>query len=125
MSKPRVAILGASADRSKFGNKSLRAHAQAGYEAVPVNPKGGEIEGRQAVRSLAEVPRPIARISVYLPPALGLAALAEIAEAGAEEVWFNPGTESPEIRRKVDELGIPAVFGCSIVDLGLSPSQFP
>ena len=45
MAKPTVAILGASADRSKFGNKSVRAHAQAGYDVYPVNPKGGTIEG--------------------------------------------------------------------------------
>ena len=42
MSQPTVAIIGASTDRSKFGNKSVRAHLQQGYEVFPVNPKGGE-----------------------------------------------------------------------------------
>ncbi|MEX2112968.1 MAG: CoA-binding protein [Pirellulales bacterium] len=71
MSKPTVAILGASSDRSKFGNKSVRAHLQAGYEVVPVNPKGGTIEGLTAYRSLDEVPEPhLTRISVYLPLAV-------------------------------------------------------
>ncbi len=126
MSQRSVAILGASADRSKFGNKSLRAHAQAGYTVYPVNPKGGQIEGLTAYRTLAEVPLAhLDRISVYLPPPLGLAMLDEIAAKGCDEVWFNPGSDSPEIIAKARQLGLKAIADCSIVDLGLSPAQFP
>jgi predicted CoA-binding protein len=68
-----VAILGASADQAKFGNKSLRAHAQQGYTVYPVNPKGGVIEGLPAYQRLADVPvARLDRISVYLPPQVGL-----------------------------------------------------
>jgi uncharacterized protein len=126
MPKPTVAILGASTDRAKFGNKSLRAHLHAGYDVYPVNPKGGTIEGLAVSRSLAEVPAPhLDRVSVYLPPALGLAALDQIAAKGAREVWFNPGSESPELLARASELGLNAIAACSIVDLGLSPAQFP
>ena len=126
MTKRTVAILGASADRGKFGNKSVRAHAQAGYEVYPVNPKGGQIEGLTVYRSLAEVPvEHLSRISVYLPPAVGLAALEEIAAKGCDEVWFNPGSESSEILARARKLGINAISDCSIVDLGVSPAQFP
>jgi predicted CoA-binding protein len=126
MTKLSVAILGASADRGKFGNKSVRAHAQAGYEVFPVNPKGGQIEGLTVYRSLAEVPlEHLSRISVYLPPQLGLAALAEIAAKPCDEVWFNPGSESSEILARARELGIKTIADCSIVDLGFSPAQFP
>jgi uncharacterized protein len=106
MSQPTVAILGASADRTKFGNKSLRAHAQAGYDVYPVNPKGGQIEGLTVYRTLAEIPAArLNRVSVYLPLAVGLAALDEIAKRGCDEVWFNPGSESPEILAKAREIG--------------------
>ena len=72
MSKATVAILGASADRAKFGNKSVRAHLKAGYEVYPVNPSGGEIEGLPAYRTLADVPiENLDRISVYLRPQVG------------------------------------------------------
>lgn len=126
MPKPSVAILGASADRSKFGNKSLRAHAQAGYVVFAVNPKGGQIEGHEAYRALADVPvKRLTRVSVYLPPAVGLAALDEIAAKGADEVWFNPGSESADILAKAQRLGLHAIADCSIVDLGFSPAQFP
>jgi predicted CoA-binding protein len=126
MGKRTVAILGASADRGKFGNKSVRAHAQAGYEVFPVNPKGGQIEGLTVYRTLAEVPaEQLSRISVYLPPTVGLAALEEIAAKPSDEVWFNPGSESADILSRARKLGINAIADCSIVDLGVSPSQFP
>ena len=126
MSKPTVAILGASADHTKFGNKSLRAHRHAGYEVYPVNPKGGAIEGLPVYTSLADVPVDhLDRVSVYLPPAVGLSVLGEIAAKGAGEVWFNPGAADPALLAEAKTLGIAAIDGCSIVDLGLSPSDFP
>ena len=122
---PSVAILGASADRAKFSNKSLRAHAAAGYEVYPVNPRGGQIEGRAVHASLSDVPvRRLDRISVYLPPAVLLGVLSEIAQVGCDELWLNPGTVSPEVIERAMGLGLAPIEGCSIVDLGMSPSEF-
>ncbi len=121
----RVAILGASKDRSKFGNKSLRAHRAAGYEVFPIHPREPEIEGLAASASLAALPHPVERISVYLPPTVALAMLPEIARAGAREVWFNPGAADAAVLEEAKRLGIAAMDGCSIVDLGLSPADFP
>lgn len=120
-----VAILGASNNRAKFGNKSLRAHLAAGYDVFPVHPEAGEIEGLTAYPSLAALPHPVERISVYLAPPVGKALLPEIARSGAKEVWFNPGAADHELLDEARRLGIPAIDGCSIVDLGLSPSDFP
>ena len=126
MAKPTVAIIGASSERAKYGNKSVRAHQAAGYDVYPVNPKGGTIEGLIAYRSLAEIPlEHLKRVSVYLPPVAGIDLLDEIAAKGCDEVWFNPGSESPEVLAKARALGLNAVAACSIVDLGMSPSQFP
>src|SRR5260370_42485650 len=97
MSKPTVAILGASRNRSKYGNKSVRAHAQQGYDVFPVNPHAAEIEGLKAYPDLASVPvKQLDRISVYLPPEVALDLLEEIQKRGAKEVWFNPGSDSPD-----------------------------
>ena len=94
--QPTVAILGASADRHKFGNKSLRAHQRPGYAVFAVNPKGGQIEGLPVYARLADVPvAHLDRVSVYLPPPATLAALDEIAAKGCDELWLNPGTSSP------------------------------
>ena len=121
----RVAILGASKDRTKFGNKSLRAHRAAGYEVYPIHPRESEIEGLAAAASLAALPHPVERISIYLPPPAALTMLPEIARAGAREVWFNPGAADAAVLAEAKRLGIAAIDGCSIVDLGLSPSEFP
>ena len=101
MSKPTVAILGAGADRRKFGNKSVRAHQRAGYDVLPINPKGGQIEGLPAFACLADLPPgPLDRISVYLPPPATLAALDEIAAHGCRELWLNPGTANEAVLTK-------------------------
>jgi hypothetical protein len=122
MNKPTVAILGASTDRSKFGNKAVRAFLEQGFDVYPINPKATEIEGVQSYACLADVPvKLIDRISVYLPPKVGLPLLEEIAKAGAGEVWFNPGTTSDELLAKAESLGINVVQACSIVGIGMSP----
>jgi predicted CoA-binding protein len=120
-----VAILGASAERRKFGNKSLRAHQRAGYEVFAVNPKGGRIEGLPVYARLAEVPAAhLNRVSVYLQPPATLAALDEIAARGCDELWLNPGTSNGEVLAKAKALGLHAIQGCSIVELGMSPDEF-
>jgi predicted CoA-binding protein len=124
MSQPTVAILGASRDRRKFGNKSVRAHLRQGYAVYPVNPAADEIEGLKCYPNLEAVPvERLDRISVYLPPEVGIGLLDEIKSRGAHEVWFNPGSESPELLARAREIGLEVIQACSIVDLGMSPSQ--
>ena len=124
---PSVAILGASSDHTKFGNKAVRAFRARGYDVYPVNPKGGEVEGLPVYKSLADIPPDVHldRISVYLPPTLGLKALPEIAARGCDELWLNPGADSDELVAEAEKLGLNTIQACSIVAIGVSPSQFP
>lgn len=123
-SPPTVAIIGASADRSKYGNKSLRAHQAQGFRVFPVNPKGGEIEGLPVFKSLGEVPTPLDRVSMYVPPAVGLAMIEEIARLQPAELWLNPGSESDELYEKATALGLNVIIACSIIDIGTTPTEF-
>jgi predicted CoA-binding protein len=120
-----IAVLGASTDRAKYGNKCVRAYLHAGWSVLPVNPRATVIEGLPAIPDLAAAPPRLDRISVYLPPPITLALLPAIAAAGAREVWFNPGAADAQVLAAAKRLGIPAIDRCSIVDIGLSPSQFP
>jgi len=122
MSNPTVAIVGASADPAKFGNRAVRAHLAAGYDVYPVNPRGGQIEGLEVHASLADVPVPrLTRISLYVPPAVGRELLPEIAEKGCDELFLNPGSESPELVQQAEQLGLAPVQACSILDVGGNP----
>jgi uncharacterized protein len=119
-----IAILGASTDPRKYGNKAVRAFTQQGYHVYPVNPKEETIEGLPAYKSLAEVPGRPQMISVYLPPTVVLKVLPEIAQKGCDELWLNPGTESAEVLAEAERLGLNVVQACSIVAVGLTPSAF-
>ncbi|MBI1313367.1 CoA-binding protein [bacterium] len=122
--RPTVAVIGASRDRSRFGNISVRAHRQKGYQVFPINPHAAEIEGLPAFASLSELPvKHLDRMTVYVPADVGLALLDEIAAFDVNEVWFNPGSCDARIRARAAELGLKIIEACSIVDLGISPGS--
>lgn len=116
-----VAVIGASRDRAKFGNKAVRAFLQQGYEVYPVNPKETEIEGVKCYAGIADVPVRPDQITVYLPPSVTLGLLPAIAARGCGELWLNPGSESDELVEAAERLGLNVVQACSIVDIGVSP----
>lgn len=116
MSKPTVAIIGASADQNKFSNKSIHAHLRAGYDVYPVNPKEEMIEGLKCYKSIAEIPVALDRVSLYLPPPVGVKILDDIAKKGCQELWVNPGADSPELIEKAQALGLNPIVACSFMD---------
>jgi predicted CoA-binding protein len=121
-----VAVVGAGPERRKFGNKSLRAHRAAGYTVFPVHPSAATVEGLTAYKSVRDIPVDrLDRVTLYLPPAIGLTVLPDIAAKSPGEVWFNPGADGPEVLAEARRLGLNVITGCSIVNLGLSPAMFP
>ena len=87
-------------------------------------PNGGEIEGLGAASRLSDLDVHLDRISIYLPAPVTLDLLPEIAAAGADEVWFNPGSADERVLAAANELDLPVHAACSIVDIGRSPSEF-
>lgn len=122
---PSIAIIGASPDRAKFGNKAVRIYAGQGYTVYPVNPKVETIEGHKAYKSINDVPeQKLDRVSVYLPPAVGLQVIGDIAKKQVGELWLNPGAESDELIEKAGRLGLNVIAACSIVNVGTDPDEF-
>ena len=118
-----VAIIGASNDPRKYGNKAVRAYLQQGYTVYPVNLNEERIEGLPALRSIHDVPARPQLVSVYLPPALTLRVLPDIAAKGCDELWLNPGTESEAVLAEAERLGLKVIQACSIVGVGVSPES--
>ena len=120
-----VAVIGASSDRRKFGNKGLRAFVKAGWWVFPVNPKETTIEGLHAVASIADIAGDLDVVSLYVPASVGITLLPAIAAKAPDEVWINPGAESRELLAAAKELGLVTVQTCSIIAVGYKPAHFP
>jgi predicted CoA-binding protein len=125
MSEPSVAVIGASQDRRKYGNKAVRAYRESGYRVFPVNPSEKEVEGVTAYPAVEAIPEPVDFVSLYVPPAVGIKLLPAIAEKKPKEVWLNPGSESDELIEAAADLHLRTILACSIVALGRSPAEFP
>jgi predicted CoA-binding protein len=125
VSERTIAIIGASANRAKFGNKAVRAYVDAGYTVYPVNPKETQIEGLPVYHDVADIPGPVAVASLYLPPKAGEALLPALAAKGITTVFANPGADSPELVEKGKALGLEVYVACSIVATGKRPDDYP
>ena len=116
-----VAVIGASNNRRKFGNRAVRAYLDQGYTVVPINPHEHEVEGLKAYASVLDVPGTIDMASFYVPPDVGEQIIDEIARKQIAEVWLNPGAESDELIARARALSLKPIVACSIVALGRNP----
>ena len=119
-----IAVIGASTNRNKFGNKALRAFREHGDTVVPINRRASEIEGEKAYASVLDYPGHIDEATVYLPPAIGVRVMDEIAKKGIKIVWLNPGADGDEVIARARQLGLTAHIACSIIGIGDSPSRY-
>jgi len=125
MNKKSVAIVGASPNRAKFGNKAVRAFREKGYRVFPVHPSEKVIEGEPAYRSVLEIPERVEMVSFYIPPSIGLKVIEEVGKKeGVQIVYLNPGAENEALIQKGRALGLEIRATCSIVAIGANPSQY-
>ena len=119
-----IAIIGASLDRGKFGNKAVRAYKSKGFKVFPINPKKSKIEGLNCYNSVLDINEKIDLASLYLPPDIGIKVINEIAKKGIKLIYLNPGAESDEIVKECKKLGIKPLLQCSIKAIGSNPEDF-
>ena len=116
-----VAVIGASNNRNKFGNRAVRAYQGQGYTVVPINPHETEVEGLKAYASVLDVPFPIDMATLYVPPEIGEPLMEELARKQIPEVWLNPGADSDAVIARARALQIQPIVACSIVGIGQNP----
>ena len=119
-----VAVIGASSNRDKFGNKALRSFANKGYTVYPINPAETLVEGHPAFKSVLDVPGAIDMATFYVPGSVGVQVLDEVAAKGIPEVWLNPGADDRRVVEKARSLGLKTVRHCSIIAIGDSPARY-
>ena len=114
------AVVGASKDRSKYGNKVLRVYQQNNRPAFPVNPNEDEVEGVPAYPDLASLPETVHGISIITPPKVTEGIVKQAGELGIKNIWMQPGAESDAAVSRAEELGINVIAGgpCLLVVLG-------
>ena len=116
-----VAVIGASSNRRKFGNRALRAYIQQGFTVLAINPNEAEVEGLKTYASVLDVPGPIDMATFYVPPDVGEKVIDEVAKKGITEVWLNPGAESDALVERARALNIRPIQACSIMAIGEDP----
>lgn len=105
-SAKRIAVVGASGTPGKDAHDIPKHMLEHGYDIVPVNPRGGEIFGRPAYKSLAEVPGPIDVVNVFRPSEEAPGIAREAVAAGARALWLQTGLASEEAARIAREAGM-------------------
>jgi len=113
------AVVGASRDRTKYGNKVLRAYLQNQRDVFPINPNADEVEGLRAYPDLRSLPRSVHGVSVITPPDVTESVIEETENLGIQNVWLQPGAESIEAVERAQRAGMNVIANgpCVLVTL--------
>ena len=119
------AVVGASTDRSKYGNKVLRCYLQKGLSVYPVNPTASVIEEQSAYADLTKLPEPVHGISIITPPAVSESMIDQAIQQGIRNIWLQPGAEHPGAIARAESAGLNVVANgpCILVVLGYRESS--
>ena len=114
------AVVGASTNRDKYGNKVLRCYQQHGREVYAVNPRETEIEGARCFASVSALPADVRALSIITPPPVTEKIVREAAARGIVKLWMQPGAESAKAIELAGELELSLIAGgpCLLVVLG-------
>ena len=92
-----IALIGASNDKNKYGNKIYRDLRNKGYHVIPINPKEELIEGDKAYSSIEEMETIPDIANFVVPPPVAIKIAQHITELGIKYLLFQPGSESEEL----------------------------
>lgn len=113
----KVAVIGASEDRRKYGNKIVRDLSSKGFEVYPVNPKADSVEGIKSYKDIEELPKDVDLIVFVVPPEIGIQIAEKAMKLGFKRFWFQPGAGSKQIENLLKNNGVEYSFGrCIMVE---------
>lgn len=92
-----IALIGASNDKNKYGNKILLDLISKGHNVVPINPKENIIAGLKSYSNVSELIEKPSIINFVVPPNVGFELTKDLVESDFDNFWYQPGAESEEI----------------------------
>lgn len=110
-----LAVVGASRDSKKFGNKVFRDLLERGVHAHPVNHKAARIEGRPAFAAIADLPEGVEGLVLVVPPDQTESSVRAAFEKGIRRIWMQPGAESEDAVRFCEDQGMSVVYGVCLM----------
>ena len=112
-----VAVLGASPKPDRYAYRAMEMLRQYGHRAIPVNPAFDEVLGETCYPTIAEAPKPIDTVTLYLGKQRSAPLIAEIIEAKPRRIIMNPGAENENLAEEARAAGIEVVEDCTLVML--------
>lgn len=115
-----IAMIGASADKTKFSYGVLRQLNEIGYEILPVNPNPSvtEIRGLRVWRSIEEIDRPIDMVDVFRPKEELYGIAEQAIAAGASVLWGQIGVYDDDAAALAEAAGLQVVMDrCPKIEL--------
>ncbi len=102
---PVIAVVGASDDPRKYGNRIYRDLKAKGFTVYPVNSMRDMVDGDPTYADLGELPETPDIVNFVVPPPRTLRLLARAKELGLMTVWVQPGAEDQSVIAFLDENG--------------------
>ena len=98
-----IALVGASNDPTKYGNKILLDLVKKGYNVAPVNTKEDTIAGIKSYKNILDLKESPSIINFVVPPSIGFQITKELVENKFDNFWYQPGAESEKISYFLNE----------------------
>jgi predicted CoA-binding protein len=92
-----IALIGASNDKNKYGNKILIDLLSKNYNVVPINHKEEVIAGMKSFKKVQDLPSRPSIINFVVPPKTAFNITQELLEENYDHFWYQPGAESKDI----------------------------
>jgi predicted CoA-binding protein len=99
----KIAVVGATDDRSKYGSVAYRDLKRKGYRVYPVNPGRDSVDGDPAYPTVADLPVPPDIITLVVPASEGVKVVRQALDIGYDRIWVQPGADSPELIAMLQE----------------------
>ena len=95
--KNSIALVGASNNPKKYGNKILLDLLEKGHIVYPINKNESQIEGLKSYKNVSDLPSLPSIINFVVPPNEGIEVTKDLVKKGYDNFWYQPGAESIEI----------------------------